>query len=248
MSKGPAPSLPVKSSSFADERDFLSTTEPDPELTALPAPPKRERTTAVVLMVVTAIAALAMSALLFGEARYALAPSAPEEVGDLATLKPGAELSNHYVLATGLLGASGAIRYARTAESDSFRLMPVAGNPGLWVEIRVPEGFEGPRFVPPTKFAGRLVPLKSAGMRHVGLSKSVKDQTDVAIPEGAWLLIDGSSPRASRWAIALAAMFVAFAGWNLFGVARVLRTVKDDGGKGGGGEDEGEKDDEKATA
>ena len=50
----------------------------------------------------------------------------------------------------------------------------------------------------------------------------------MTIPVDAWLLIDGSSPRASRWAIALAALFVAFAGWNLFGVARVLRPVKDD--------------------
>lgn len=227
MTKGSAPSLPAKSGPFDDGPSILSTTEPDPELTALPAPPKRERTTAVILMVVTAVAAIAMSVLLFGEARYALASSTPVEMGELATIQPAADLSNRYVFATGLLGASGAIRYARTAESDSFRLMPVAGNPSIWVEIRVPEGFEGPRFVPPTKFAGRLVPMAKAGMRHVGLAKAVKDQTDVTIPPDAWLLIDGSSPRASRWAIALAAMFLAFAGWNLFGVARVLRPVRD---------------------
>lgn len=227
MSKAPAPSLPSKSGALTGDEAFLSTSEPDPELTALPAPPKRERTFAVVMMVLTAIAALTMSVLLAGEARYALAPSSPSDVGDLATLKPTADLANKYAFATGLLGTTGAIRYARTAESDSFRLMPVAGNPSVWVEIRVPEGFEGPRFVPPTKFAGRLVPMTKAGMRHVGLSKAVKDQTDVTVPADAWLLIDGSSPRASRWAIALAALFVAFAGWNLFGVARVLRPVKD---------------------
>lgn len=219
--------MPSKPASLADDPALLSATEPDPELTALPAPPKRERTFAVVLMVLTAAAALVMSVLLVGEARYALSPSAPNDVGELAPLKPAADLSNRYVFATGLLGTTGAIRYARTAESDSFRLMPVAGNPSIWVEIRVPEGFEGPRFVPPTKFAGRLVPIADAGMRHVGLAKSVKDQTDVTVPPDAWLLIDGSSPRASRWAIALAAMFVAFAGWNLFGVARVLRPVRD---------------------
>lgn len=234
MTKGSAPSLPAKTGPFGDGPALLSTTEPDPELTALPAPPKRERTTAVILMVLTAVAAIAMSVLLFGEARYALASSAPADVGELATIKPTQDMANKYVLATGLLGASGAIRYARTAESDSFRLMPVAGNPSIWVEIRVPEGFEGPRFVPPTKFAGRLVPMHSAGMRHVGLAKAVKDQTDVTIPPDAWLLIDGSSPRASRWAIALAAMFLAFAGWNLFGVARVLRPVRDKGRLGEG--------------
>jgi hypothetical protein len=219
--------MPAKPASLADEPRLLSAAEPDPELTALPAPPKRERTFAVVMMVLTAAAALVMSVLLFGEARYALSAGAPHDVGELTTLKPTGDLSNRYVFATGLLGTTGAIRYARTAESDSFRLMPVAGNPGIWVEIRVPEGFEGPRFVPPTKFAGRLVPMANAGMRHVGLAKAVKDQTDVTVPADAWLLIDGSSPRASRWAIALAAMFVAFAGWNVFGVARVLRPVRD---------------------
>ena len=165
--------MPVKPGDFAGDEAFLGTTEPDPELTALPAPPKRERTFAVVMMCLTAAAALAMSVLLFAEARYALAPSSPSDVGDLATLKPTVDLSNHYAFATGLLGTTGAIRYARTAESDSFRLMPVAGNSSVWVEIRVPEGFEGPRFVPPTKFAGRLVPLSKAGMRHVGLAKAV---------------------------------------------------------------------------
>jgi hypothetical protein len=139
-------------------------------------------------------------------------------------------MANRYKRATGLLGTSGAIRYGRAAEGDSFRLAPIAGNPKIWVEIRVPEGFEGPRFVPPTVFAGRLVPFDSAGIRHAFLRKAVSDQTDAEVPEGAWLLIDGSSPRASRWAVALAALFVGFAGWNLVGVVRLLRRVRDRSG------------------
>jgi hypothetical protein len=201
--------------------------ELDPELAALPAPPKRERSAAVVMMLVTAVAAAWMGVALLGEARYALTPGQPADVGDLTPLRPGTDLANRYVRATGLLGTAGAIRYGRAAEGDSFRLAPVAGNPGLWVEIRVPEGFEGPRFVPPTQFAGRLVPFKDAGIRHVGLANAVRDQSELRIPEGAWLLIDGSSPRASRWAVALVALFAAFAVWNLAGVARVLSRVRD---------------------
>jgi hypothetical protein len=199
----------------------------DPDLIALPAPPKGERTTAVVLMLVTAIAASWMAVALLGEARYALSPGQPLDLGDLAPLRPTEDLANRYVRATGLLGTRGAIRYGRAAESDSFRLAPVAGNQGIWVEIRVPEGFEGPRYVPPTTFAGRLVPFSKAGLRHAGLAASVRDQTQEAIPEGGWLLIDGGSPRASRWAVALAGLFLLFAGWNAAGVARVLRRVKD---------------------
>jgi hypothetical protein len=212
----------------------------DPELLSLPAPPKRERTAAVVLMGLTAVAALWMAFALLSEARYALVPGQPTEVGDLTSLAPGADLGDRYVRASGLLGTSGAIRYGRAAEGDSFRLAPVAGNPKIWVEIRVPEGFEGPRFVPPTTFAGRLVPFRKAGVRHVGLLKAVPAETEVTVPADAWLLIDGSSPRASRWAVALTALFAGFAAWNIAGVARVLSRVRDAGGdpaiEGGAGE------------
>lgn len=199
----------------------------DPELLSLPPPPRRERTAAVVLMVLTAAAAVWMSISLFAEARYALTAGRPLEVGDLTSLDPGTDFDDRYVRASGLLGTSGAIRYGRAAEGDSFRLAPVAGNPGLWVEIRVPEGFEGPRFVPPTTFAGRLVPFRKAGVRHARLMKAVHAETSVAVPDDAWLLVDGSSPRASRWAVALAALCAAFALWNLAGVARVLARVRD---------------------
>jgi hypothetical protein len=227
--------VPTNPSSTMTAPDSVVPRE-DPELLSLPAPPKRERTAAVVLMALTAAAAVWMALALLGEARYALAPGQPFDVGDLTSLRldegsrpqaPGADLANHYVSGTGLLGTRGAIRYGRAAEGDSFRLAPVAGNPGLWVEIRVPEGFEGPRFVPPTTFAGRLVPFQKAGVRHVGLIKAVHDQTEVTVPEGAWLLIDGSSPRASRWAVALAALFAGFALWNVAGAARVLSRVRE---------------------
>ncbi len=204
-----------------------STRGEDPELLSLPAPRRRERTAAVVLMVLTAVAAVWMAVALLAEARYALSPGRPLDVGDLTTLHPGADLDDRYVRASGLLGTSGAIRYGRAAEGDSFRLAPVAGNPALWVEIRVPEGFEGPRFVPPTAFAGRLVPFRKAGVRHVRLLKEVGSQTGVAVPDDAWLLIDGGSPRASRWAVALAALFAGFALWNVGGVARILSRVRD---------------------
>jgi hypothetical protein len=201
--------------------------DPDPELLALPAPPKRERTATVVLMIVTAVAAMMMAIALRGEARYALSSGEPMDAGELATLRPSADMANRYARAGGLLGTNGAIKYGRAAEGDSFRLAPVAGNPKIWVEIRVPEGFEGPRYVPPTSFAGRLIPFRKAGIRHAGLARSVEEQTDVTVPEDAWILVDGTSPRASRWALALVALFVGFATWNALGVARMLGKVRD---------------------
>jgi hypothetical protein len=221
VSRDPAPTL------TAPRPPALDASGSDPELLALPAPPKRERTATVLLMAVTAIAACWMALVVLGEARYALTPGYPEEIGDLGALHPGQDLENRYVRATALLGTNGAIRYGRAAEGDSFRLAPVAGNPSVWVEIRVPEGFEGPRFVPPTSFAGRLVPFAKAGIRHGRLRGTVAVQTDMRVPEDAWLLIDGSSPRTSRWAVALFALFVGFAAWNVAGIVRVLSRVRD---------------------
>lgn len=203
----------------------------DQDLVALPAPPKGERSATVVMMLLTTLAAAWMAVSLLGEARYAVTPGQPLDLGDLAPLRPGPDLVNRYVHATALLGTSGAIRYGRAAEGDSFRLAPVAGNPRIWVEIRVPEGFEGPRYVPPTTFAGRLVPFKKVGLRHVGLSAAVREQTEVSVPDDAWVLIDGGSPRASRWAVALTLLFLGFAGWNVAGVARVLARVRDADGE-----------------
>jgi hypothetical protein len=202
--------------------------EPDPELLALPAPPKRERTLTIVLMLVTALAAAALAWSLRSEAAYALTEGQPTDVGDLGAGRPSAELANRYVRATGLLGSQGAIKYTRAAEGDSFRLAPVIGDQNIWVEIRVPEGFEGPRFIPPSNFAGRLVPISEAGLRHAKLAEGVRERTGATIPGDAWLLVDGSSPRASRWALLLSVLFVAFATWNVVGVARIVGKVRDE--------------------
>ena len=200
----------------------------DPELLALPAPPKRERWLTVAVMSITCLAAVLLAWSLRSEARYALAAGVPQDLGDLTALAPAAPNANTYVSGTTkLLGTQGAIKYGRPAESDTFRLAPVAGNEKLWVEIRVPEGFEGPRFIPPSSFAGRLVPFKEAGLRHSGLRDTVHAQTGKAVPADAWILIDGSSPRASRWALALVALFLSFAGWNAIGVARLVARVRD---------------------
>lgn len=223
VARDPSPSLTIPQ---PPELDALGQ---DPDLVALPGPPKGERTATVLMMAVTAIAAAWMSFVLLGEARYALMPGQLTDVADLATLNPTADLENRYVRASGLLGTVGAIRYGRAAEGDSFRLAPIAGNNKIWVEIRVPEGFEGPRFVPPSNFAGRLVPFKQAGIRHARLPESVRAQTDLQVPNDAWVLIDGCSPRASRWAAALVMLFIGFSLWNVLGIVRVLGRVRDPG-------------------
>jgi len=183
-------------------------------------------------MALTGLAAALLAWSLRSEARYALTSGAPTSVGDFTKLTLDDTMKNRYVEGVALLGTEGAIRYGRAAESDTFRLAPVAGNPKLFVEIRVPEGFEGPRFIPPRSFAGRLVPFADSGLRHAGLSDTIVEKGSTTVPKDAWIIVDGSSPRASRWALMLVVLFGAFSLWNVIGVVRLLARVKDDGSKG----------------
>jgi len=71
--------------------------------------------------------------------------------------------------------------------------------------------------VPPALVAGRLVPMRSAGARYLGLAATAGDD--------AWLLVDGVDPRSSSWALGFELMLLAFAAWSLTSLYRVLRKV-----------------------
>lgn len=201
--------------------------QPDPELEALAQPRRPGRTVTLAAMAITTVLACLVAFGLWNEAVYAVWSGPPADQGDLAQAQLSSALANRWVRGEALLGTQGAIRYSRPLEGDTFRLAPVAGNDRIWVEVRVPAGHEGPHFVPPTSFVGRLVPMRSAGLRHGALKGEVAAAGGREIPPDAWLLIDGESPAGMRWALGLVLLFALFAAFNLFGLYRLLRPVRD---------------------
>jgi hypothetical protein len=208
-----------------------SADEADPELVALPSPPRRARTLTVLVLGFGAIAALLVAFGLRREVAYALAGDRAVGLGDLRGASDAslAENENRPVRAEAMLGAAGGIRYERPFVDDSFRALPVAGRSSpldMWVEVRVPAGQESGRWEPPRSFAGRLVRLDAAGPRHRGLEEAIEQATHEHVREGAWLLIDGEEPADARWSILLGAMFLGFAVWNAVAIARILRKIR----------------------
>jgi hypothetical protein len=203
----------------------LSAPAPDPELLALPGPPRQERTISLALMAVTGLLSAIMTAALAGDVRYALAGSEPSDLGDLTHIVPTADMSNSFVRGKGTLHAAVAIVYDRPFEHDSFRLVPLLDNARIWVEMRVPHEAKAAPAMPPTTFVGRLLPLRSIAFGLGGLRRSLGAAAD-GVPENAWVLADGATPASSRWTLALAALLAAFAGYNFLPIARILRPVR----------------------
>ena len=198
----------------------------DPELVALPRPPRQERTISLLLMTLTGLLAAIMTIALASDVTYAFAGSAPQEVGDLSRLAPGTDLQNKFVRADGSLRSEGAIRYQRPLESDTFQLVPVAGNDRIWVELRVPPGSPNVAAAPPVTFVGRLLPAQSIAFGLGGLRRSSAATSSGPMPAYAWVLVDGATPTSSQWTIALAALLALFAAYNLVTIARILRPAR----------------------
>jgi hypothetical protein len=198
----------------------------DPELIALPSPPKRERTLTLLLLAATAIASCLMTLALRGDVAYALSASAPSLLGDLRDANVSSALDNRFVEGHGTLGAAGAIRFERPFEGDTYRVSPVAGRRDLWVDVRVPSGEENGRYMPPTTFAGRLIRFEDAGPRHRGLAGAIAATTGEAVLPGARVLVNGEAPAGARWAVALGVLFLGFAVWNVAAIVRFLRRAR----------------------
>ncbi len=199
----------------------------DPDLTGLPEPRRPGRRLTLACMAVTIVLALGLAWALRGDAAYALRDGSPSELGNLSYFEPRPDVGNRWVRGEALLATAGAIRYARPLERDTYRLAQVAGNARLWIEMRVPEGLEGPRFVPPTSLVGRLVPMADAGLRYLSAREGVSAVGGAGVAADAWLLVDGETPAGSRWALGVVAMLLGFAAFNVWGMLRLLRPIKD---------------------
>ena len=211
-----------------ESSELLASAEPlvDPELVALPGPPRQERTISLLLMALTGLLAALMTAALASDVIYAFAGSAPEAVGDLSRLVPQSALSNKFVRADGILSAERAIRYHRPLESDTFQLVPVTGTDRIWVELRVPSGAPSATAAPPVTFVGRLLPMRSIAFGFGGLRRSLTTTAAAPMAADAWVLVDGATPVSSQWTVALAALLALFAAYNLVTITRILRPAR----------------------
>lgn len=200
---------------------------PEADLAELPAPRRPFRRVTFAVMSLTGLASLLLLAGLRGEVSYALRSGRPTDLGELSNAKLESVQPNSWIRAGGALSSSDVIGYQRPLDADSYRLARVEGTDNVWVELRVPEGADGARFIAPSSFVGRLFPVSRAGVRYGALPEAVAEAGKPPLSADAWLLIDGEAPAGTRWALGLGVLLLAFAAFNLLGVMRLAQRVRD---------------------
>jgi hypothetical protein len=200
-------------------------TPADTELADLPKPRRPWRRTTLFVLWLGAAGSLWLAVSMLPDVAYALRSGEPVELGELRNQPFSPRLANRWVQGAGELSISKAIRYRRPLEGDSYRLAALSENPRLWVQVRVPENDEGPRFVPPASFVGRLVPMNELGVRHGALPGAVTEAGLGPLGNDAWVLFDGESPQGLRWVVGLLVLLLAFTAFNVVGLLRLLRPI-----------------------
>lgn len=223
----PTPSAAAGPSSVGPEAGAAPAPFTDPELAALPRPRRPWRRLTLASMGLTAAVALWMAARLAGDLSFALGRGDPIGLGYLTDVQISPSLANQWVHARGPLAQTG-VTYRRPLEKDTFRAAPVEDNASLWVEVRVPRDVDATRFLPPSSFVGRLIPMSQAGLRYSHVVEAIRETAVAPVPSDAWLLVDGEAPSTTRWVLGLMGLFIGFAAFNLWGLLRLLRPVRDD--------------------
>jgi hypothetical protein len=156
---------------------------------------------------VVRLATIVFAALLIASLRRDLAFAfSPAEARALGGDPSPAELDaacGRFVELHAIPGGVGAVDYRRALREGRFRLAPLVDRPDVFVELRLPEGADPARFVPPSTLRGRLVRLDDGGVRFGDVRTLIERATGRSAPATAWLLEHGAEPSLRAPAVAL---------------------------------------------
>ncbi|MBM4360306.1 MAG: hypothetical protein FJ096_19545 [Deltaproteobacteria bacterium] len=189
-------------------------------------PPRPLRTATLAALVVGAFASLLVALSLYPEARYALTPRDPVELGSFAKAELGGAVEGRYVRAEVQLAGQPGLGFHRIGEGERRLVRTAPSEPRRdtaprFVEHAVPAG-AGARFLPPRIVAGRLSRVGELGLRHRGLARPLEGLVPEASSRG-WVIVDGEAPRSAAWVMGVEAMVFGFFVWNVVSLARILK-------------------------
>ena len=219
LSEVPGAGPAVPTSGYAE----LSADGVDPELLALPAPPRGRRVVTLTAMALVATLGLALVATLRADIAYYFVSATVSDVGDAVELEPAALTPNTFVQVHGTPMASSTVRYSRMIGSAEYAVFPLAGQRNVFVQVPL-DGYEL-RSSSSRVFSGRLVTFGELGARYGAVRRHLADRMQMPVSAESFLLLADEPPSSYLWALGLAAMAALFVLLDLYLILRWFRPL-----------------------
>lgn len=201
-----------------DDRDRI-----DPELSSLPAAPKKRRRNPWIILLVIVIGVF-MLYWLRTDLVYFFRSETPLELGEVTDIDFAKIESNTYVHINGIPNPTKVVKFTKRLNKGFFRLFPLVGTTDVFVQIHIREDGEEGEGKPkekkktdelPGEFTGRAI--RFVDLEKTGIaSSSYKNIRDfffekfyMTVPESSMLIMDGDNPR-SYWMYPVLAAFICF--------------------------------------
>ncbi|MCA9534599.1 MAG: hypothetical protein KC593_13000 [Myxococcales bacterium] len=184
--------------------------EIDPELLALPAPPRGLRIATMGMMAVVVAAAISLALSLSVDIAYFFGQREVTQLGNATTLDPALLVPNTYVQIEGSPMLSTAVRYRRILGSDHYTLYPLAGQRNVYVQVAY-EDDDQERLATRREFAGRLVTFGQLGGRFSSVRAYLETRMNQPVSADSMVLLADEPPSSYAWAlgVVLLAAFIA---------------------------------------
>ena len=215
-----APPLSPVSHGALDARDSI-----DDELLALPAPPRGQRMTAMVLMAAVVGLALGLLSSVRADLSYAVQSGQALSLGDATQLDPAQLPSNAYVRVRGTPMLSGMVRFETGLWGSQQVVFPLAGQRNVFVQVSA-ASLDDPRTAARTEFAGRMVTFGELGGRFRVVREYLERRMGMPVTAETFVIIADDPPATHVWALLFAAFCLGVVGLNVWLFSRWFRPIR----------------------
>lgn len=193
----------------------------DPELLALPAPPRGRRLATMTLMALVVVAAMGLTLTLRHDLAFFFAPSTTIDLGDAHEIDPATLVPNSYVRLSGTPMVSRSVHYRRVLLGSAYEVFPLAGQRTIYVQVPAGGGAALARH----EFSGRLVTFSQLGGRMATVQGYLSGEMGLPVSGSSYLLLADETPGSYAWALLLALLCVAFVAVDVLLLLRWFRPL-----------------------
>lgn len=196
----------------------------DPELIALPAPPRGRRYATMTLMAFVVVVASALGLSLRADIAYYFSSTHAVDLGAATEIAPATLVGNAFVRIHGTPMASKTVHFQRVLGNDAYAVFPLAGQRTIFVQVPEDDPDQTRRLAR-GEFSGRLVTFGQLGGRFASVREYLRDTMGIPVSSESYLLLADEPPAAYGWSLGLFGLCIAFILVNFVMLLRWFRPL-----------------------